>query len=93
LGIAATNIRVPRQLIVEHDLLSDTGVEVIELEQGGDAERNGIVTGDVIVSINDRIVSTVDDIHRLMTTLPMEIPLSVSIIRGTRKLERTVLAK
>jgi S1-C subfamily serine protease len=93
LGIVATNIRVPRQLIVEHDLLSDTGVEVIELEQGGDAERNGIVTGDVIVSINDRIVSTVDDIHRLMTTLPMEIPLSVSIIRGTRKLERTVLPK
>ena len=93
LGISATNVRVSRELIVEHDLLSDTGVEVVDLEQGGDAERNGILAGDIIVSINDRIVSTVDDIHRLLTTLPMELPLSVSIIRGTRKLERTVLPR
>jgi S1-C subfamily serine protease len=84
---------VPRDSIVSHDLLSDTGVEVIDLEPGGDAESNGIKPGDMIVCINDRIVSSIDDIHRLLMTLPQDIPLTIAVIRGKKKLDRTVLPK
>lgn len=91
LGIIASNCRVARGDVIRHDLLSDRAVEVVDIEQGGEGDRNGLRAGDIIVSINDRIVSTVDDIHRLLTTLPQSLPLTVSVVRGTSKLERTIL--
>ena len=91
LGIVASNCRVPRDVVIKHDLLSDQAVEVIDLEQGGEADRNGIHPGDIVVAINDRIVANVDDIHRLLTTIPPTMPLTVSILRGSSKLDRTIL--
>jgi S1-C subfamily serine protease len=91
LGIVAANYRVARNDVLRHDLLSDRAVEVVDVEPGGDADRNGIRRGDVIVAINERIVASVDDIHRLVTTLPESLPLTLGILRGSSKLDRTVL--
>ncbi len=91
LGIVATNCRLLRDDILRHDLLSDQAAEVVEVERGGDAEKCGINPGDIIVAINDRIVSGIDEIHRLLSTLPPDIPLTVTLIRGADKMDRTVL--
>ena len=48
---------------------------------------------DVLVAINDRIVASVDDIHRLLMSLPQEVPLTITIIRNDRRLERTVIPR
>ena len=55
--------------------------------------ENGILAGDVIVAINDRIVTSVDDIHRLVKTLPKTVPLTITVLRKEKKLNRTILPR
>ncbi len=76
LGISATVAAIERRLVRELDLLSDRAVEVAALEPKGPAERAGIQPGDLIVSVNDRLVSSVDDLHQLLSRLPGDKPIT-----------------
>lgn len=91
LGIVAANCQVGRNQMLEHDLLSLTAVEIMDLESGGDAERNGLRRGDTIIAINGRIIESVDDIHRLLSLLPEGNGLTIEIIRDNRLQECTIL--
>ncbi len=71
LGIAAMVRPLPRLLARELDLLNDRAVEVASVEQGGPAEEASIRPGDLIYSINGRLVSDVDDMHRLLSRSPI----------------------
>ena len=90
LGIAATVVPVPRRLTRELDILNEQGVGVASLEADGPAARAGIRTGDVIVSVNGRLVSSVDDIHKLLSKPLTEKTVGISILRDDRLLEMTV---
>jgi S1-C subfamily serine protease len=86
LGIVATLRRLPRHLVHDLDLLSDQVVAVVEVAAGGLAEKAGIHADDLIIAINDRVVASVDDVHRLLTTFPITMPLEVTCIRdGERR--------
>ena len=87
LGIVAQTVGIGRETVVEFDLLSDSAVEVVETTPGGSADKAGIRPGDLIVAINDRIVSSVDDIHRLLSVIPVSTPLTVTILGSHRKQE------
>ena len=80
LGIVATTCRVRHDDSVKFDLLSETAVEVIDVEENSLASRNGIRRGDLLVEINGRIVSSVDDIHRLLATIPQDTRLEIRVI-------------
>ena len=87
LGVVATSHQLSRREVRELDLLSDTAVRVMDVQQGSTAERSGIAPDDIIVALNDRIVSSVDDIHRLLA-LPKSQTLSeMTIVRHERKIE------
>jgi S1-C subfamily serine protease len=43
------------------------------------------------VALGDKPVASVDDLHRLLTELPIGVPASVVLLRGPRQLERFVL--
>ena len=88
--IAATVAPLPRKLVRELDLLSDTAVEVMSVVPDGAAAAAGIQQGDLVVAVQGRIVSSVDDIHRLLALLPLDQPLTVTVIRGTTRLELEV---
>ncbi len=65
-------------------MLSDRAVEVAALEPKGPAEQAGIQPGDLIVSVNDRLVSSVDDLHQLLSRLPADKPITLSVLRGAQ---------
>ena len=67
LGIAATVTPLPRRVARAHDLLNDQAVEVLGVTPGGPADRAGVQLKDLIVAINGRIVTGVDDLHRLLS--------------------------
>jgi S1-C subfamily serine protease len=90
LGIAAGTIRLPKQLIHQLDLVTDLAVEVVQVERASAAAAAGIVVGDVIVAVNDRLVTSVDDLHRLLAGLPRQAPLTLSLIRNDRLLDVAV---
>ncbi len=92
LGITAATVVLPRRLVRSLDLLADQGVGVQEVLPGGPARAAGLRAEDVIVAVNGRCVSGVDDLHRLLATLPLDRPMVVQVVRDERLLELEVQA-
>jgi S1-C subfamily serine protease len=87
LGITATMVTIPRQVIRELDLLSNQAVEVVELAREGAAQAAGVRPGDWIVAINDRIIAGIDDLHRVLSRLPAGQAVVLHLVRQGRPLQ------
>ncbi len=90
LGISAASVRLSRSAIVEFDLLTESAVEIMELVKGGPADKCGLRVGDTIVAINDRVIETVDDVHRLLNKFASYAEIELTIIRGGQKIRSEV---
>ncbi len=91
LGLHARNAQIAERLVERHELLQTTAVHVVSLEQGGPADQAGILEDDLIVRLGDEPTPTVDELHKLLTQLPIDVPTTVTLLRGDRMLERMVL--
>lgn len=87
LGIVATTIPLPRGLVRQLDLLSEHAAQVVDVVEGSPADRAGIAPRDIIVALHGRLVTGVDDIHRLLTQFPLDEQLGVTVVRGNHRLE------
>ena len=87
LGISATVTHLPRRLIRELDLLGDRAVEIVETTPGGAAQAAGLRSGDLIVAVNGRLISGVDDLHQILSGFPVVRQLAVTVVRAERLLE------
>ncbi len=67
------------------------GVEVVAVEPGGPADQAGLLEEDIIVGLAEQPTTSVDDLHKLLTQLPVEVPSSIVVLRGQRRLERLVV--
>ena len=91
LGIAAGTAPIPRRLVRELDLLNDSGVLVESVESGCAAARAGVEPDDVIIALDGRIISGIDDLHRLLSRIEPNRAVSLTILRHEYKKELTVL--
>lgn len=91
LGLHGRVVPIARQLAREFELGQPTGVEVVQLEENGPADQAGIEEEDVIVALGDAPAATIDDLHRLLMTLPVGVPTTVTLLRGARRLVRMVI--
>jgi S1-C subfamily serine protease len=91
LGLHARSVPLARALARRFELDQQAAVEVIDVEPNGPAYQAGIQPDDLIVTLGDHPVTNVDDLHKLLTQLPVGIPSTVVILREQRRLERFVL--
>jgi S1-C subfamily serine protease len=91
LGLHVRPVPVPPQLAQRYGLAQKHGVEVLAVESGGPAEEAGLQEGDVVITFGDQPAGSVDDLHKLLTQLPVGIPASVVVLREGRRLERLVI--
>jgi S1-C subfamily serine protease len=91
LGMHGHSVPLARSLSREFDLEQTAAVEVVAVETGGPADQAGIAADDLIIALGDRAVTSVDDLHKLLTELPVGVPSSVVILRNSRRLQRFVL--
>lgn len=87
LGIAAGTVHLNRSTLREFDLLSDQVVEVVDVLPGGVADNIGLLVGDKLVAVNDRIVASVDDVHRILAAIPVDTNVDLTIVRESSKLD------
>jgi S1-C subfamily serine protease len=85
LGIVANVTRLPRAIVRALDLLADQGVEVREVAPRSLADLAGIRADDVIIALADRLVTSIDDLHRLLMTVPVDQGFDLTMIRGERQ--------
>jgi S1-C subfamily serine protease len=91
LGLHGRQVPIDPEFVAKHRLPVRAGVEVMNLEEDGPAQLAGIWIEDVIVGFADQPVQSIDDLHRLLTQLPVGIPATVSLLREGRKIERMVI--
>jgi hypothetical protein len=87
LGIAAQNVPLPRKFIRDNDLLADSGVLIMGIEEGGPAEKALLLEGDVIVACGGRPVAGIDDLHKLLTEDLLDRPTAFGVVRKNQGLE------
>lgn len=87
LGLAAEAVPLPRRLARELDLLNDRAVRVAAVTAGGPSAAAGVEAGDLIVSADGRLVSSPDDLHRVLARRPGDRSVVLGIVRGERLLD------
>jgi len=90
LGFAGQPRPLDRRVARFHDLANATAVEIVSVESGGPAARAGMGEGDLIVAVDTRTVTGVDDIHRILAAWPIGQPLLVTLVRGNARLDLAV---
>jgi S1-C subfamily serine protease len=73
------------------DLEQKTGVELLAVEPNGPADDAGLEEGDILVTFGDLPAINVDELHKLLTTLPVGVPSTVNFLRNGRQIERMVI--
>jgi S1-C subfamily serine protease len=91
LGLHARNVPLPAQIAHRHGLERQSAVQVTGLEPDGPADQAGVLEDDLIVSLAEQPTESVDDLHKLLTQLPVEVPATIVLLRKDRKLERMIL--
>jgi len=91
LGIAGRPQRVDRRLAQFLQVTGERAVEVMVVEPGTPAGRAGLMEGDLLVAVNGRAVSSVDDLHRFLAEWPIAHPATLTVIRGVERLEPTIV--
>ena len=91
LGLHVRNVPLPPAAVRRFGLEQTSGVEVLSIEPDSPADQAGLSEEDVIVSLAETPTARVDDLHRLLTQLPVDVPAAIALLRGDRRLERMVL--
>lgn len=85
LGIAGSKRPLDRRMIKFHQLVNESGIEIMAVDEGTPAFRSGLVDGDIIIKIGDVVVNTVDDLHRFLSQWPLGALVKLEVLRGPDK--------
>lgn len=85
IGVMGQNVPLPKGLIHVGKIPVESGISIVDIESNTPAYRAGLRSGDVIVAMNDQLVSGIDDLHRLLTNQTIGQQLILTIIRDFEK--------
>jgi S1-C subfamily serine protease len=90
LGIGAQAVRIPAAIASNHGLKQDRGLLVVNVEPDGPAERDGLLLGDVLISIEGAAVAEVEELQGRLTGDLVGRPVAIRLIRGGEPRELSV---
>jgi S1-C subfamily serine protease len=90
LGFGGQTRPIDRRLARFHKLEQKTGVEVMEVQPGMPAQAGGLQDGDILLALDGRTVTSVDDVHRLLGAGSIGRALAARVLRRTSLIDLTV---
>jgi S1-C subfamily serine protease len=91
LGISGRERPLDRRLVRHLDLPAERGVEIAGMEPGSAADRAGLMSGDIIVTLAGRTVRNIPDLQRVLGEIPVDAPAEIDVVRRTRRLKVEVV--
>jgi len=90
IGVAGQNTLLPRRIVRYFELAVESGVRIMSIESGSPASVAQLEAGDVIVAWDGKPVSSIDELHRLLTEAYLSTSVEVTVLRRSQKLTRAV---
>lgn len=91
IGFAGQDVPLPRRIVRFYDLPVESGILVVSFEDHSPAKQGGVREGDVIIGFDEHPTKGIDDLHKLLTDERIGKKSSLSLIRGTQKLQIPVV--
>lgn len=85
IGIAGQNVPLPRRLIYEYKLTSNTAILVNEVYPESPAAHAGLLSGDIIVEFGAEPIGGIDKLHRRLTADAANQPTTLTVLRGVER--------
>jgi S1-C subfamily serine protease len=85
IGVAAAHSMLSRRLRVHYGIAQESGVMISNLDQGGPAARAGLMTGDIIITLDGQPVTGADDLIRLLTADRIGREVTLEVVRRTER--------
>src|SRR6266513_1570811 len=86
IGVAGRNVSLARLIVRAHGLEAKSGVLVTGVDADSPAARAGVRPEDIIVLLDGKPVTGIDDLHRLLASDRIGIPTTVTVLRKAERL-------
>jgi S1-C subfamily serine protease len=91
IGVAGQNVMLPQRLIRELDIFQTSAILVMGVEPGAPAQKAGVDEGDLIVGLDGRIISSIDDLHKQLSHARVGKECQLQIVRDEARLDLTII--
>jgi S1-C subfamily serine protease len=91
IGIAGQDAPIHRRIVYHYNLPSDRSIMVISVEKDSPAEIARVQEGDRIISFNDKSVTSIDDLHKMLTETQVGVKTDLKVLRGTEILNLQII--
>jgi S1-C subfamily serine protease len=92
LGLAGATVPLARRLARHFALDNERAVRIESVEKSAPADKAGAEAGDLIVRFAGQAVNGIDDLHRLLTGERIGGVSVLTLLRGARRLDLSVVA-
>jgi S1-C subfamily serine protease len=91
LGIAGQDTRIHRRIVYHYNLPSGKSIMVINVEKNSPAEKAKVMEGDRIISFNNKPVTGIDDLHKMLTETQVGVKAELKVLRGTEIIDLEII--
>src|SRR5437762_14253764 len=86
IGVAGQNVSLARLVVRAHGLEAKSGVLVTGVDANSPAARAGVQPEDIIVGLDDKPVTGIDDLHRLPASDRIGAETTITVLRKAERL-------
>jgi S1-C subfamily serine protease len=87
IGVAGQNVSLARLVVRAHGLEAKSGVLVTGVDANSPAARAGVRPEDIVVALDGKPVTGIDDLHRLLASDRIGAQTTIVLLRKAEKLE------
>src|SRR5213080_3366595 len=91
IGVAGQHVPLLRLAVRAHGLEAKSGVLVTGVDESSPAGRTGLRPGDIIVGFDDKPVTGIDDLHRLLASDRIGARTTIAVLRNADRLELPIV--
>ena len=85
-GLAAATQPIPRAIALRLELAQSNGVRIVSLDQAGPAAQGGLLSGDIILSLDGQATGSVGELLRALDAEKISRTIGIEVLRRSQKL-------
>jgi S1-C subfamily serine protease len=87
IGVAAATITIPRRIAVRQELAQANGAQLVSVDQSGPAAQAGLLSGDIVIALDNKPVTGVADLVRLLDADKINRAISIEFLRRSERMK------